>query len=230
MEDPGLALAHVLSLNTTPLLQLNVLAESVLVNSQLTPALLMYMTYSNRLVWPQQWHTQTRCADGLLLLHIYSVDYLYTPTVVNCEVGSTWQLFDRLTVVGSEHWSRGPCASFFCRVFRISYFFDTGPGSIQYGLFMADVVFSRVSTRWYMRAHALVPVHSTSTGTRTPQRSQTNTRARKHKHSHTHAITRTRTHNTHARTRTAMHKHINTQTHGHTTVRVENSAFSPLIE
>ena len=42
----------------------------VLVNSQLTPALLLHMTYSNRLVWPQQWHTQTRCADGLLLLHI----------------------------------------------------------------------------------------------------------------------------------------------------------------
>ena len=61
----------------------------VLVNSQLTPALLMYMTYSNRLVWPQQWHTQTRCADGLLLLHIYSADYLYAPAVVNCEVGST---------------------------------------------------------------------------------------------------------------------------------------------
>ena len=49
----------------------------------------MYMTYSNRLVWPQQWHTQTRCADGLLLLHICSVDYLYMPAVVNCEVGST---------------------------------------------------------------------------------------------------------------------------------------------
>ena len=47
------------------------------------------MTYSNRLVWPQQWHTQTRCADGLLLLHIYSADYLYAPTAVNCEVGST---------------------------------------------------------------------------------------------------------------------------------------------
>ena len=25
---------------------------------------------------PQQWQTQTRCADGQLLLHIYSVDYL----------------------------------------------------------------------------------------------------------------------------------------------------------
>ena len=49
----------------------------------------MYMTYSNRLIWPQQWHTQTRCADGLLLLHIYSADYLYAPAVVNCEVGST---------------------------------------------------------------------------------------------------------------------------------------------
>ena len=49
----------------------------------------MYMAHSNRLVWPQQWHTQTRCADGLLLLHIYSVDYLYAPAVVNCEVGST---------------------------------------------------------------------------------------------------------------------------------------------
>ena len=48
----------------------------------------MYMAHSNRLVWPQQWHTQTRCADGLLLLHIYSVDYLYAPAVVNCEVGS----------------------------------------------------------------------------------------------------------------------------------------------
>ena len=47
------------------------------------------MTYSNRLVWPQQWHTQTRCADGLLLLHIYSADYLYVPAVVNCELGST---------------------------------------------------------------------------------------------------------------------------------------------
>ena len=45
--------------------------------SQLTPALLLHMTYSNRLAWPQQWHTQTRCADGLLLLHIYSADYLY---------------------------------------------------------------------------------------------------------------------------------------------------------
>ena len=33
--------------------------------------------------------TQTRCANGLLLLHIYSVDYLYAPAVVNCEVGST---------------------------------------------------------------------------------------------------------------------------------------------
>ena len=45
----------------------------VLVNSQLTtPALLLHMTYSNRLVWPQQWqNTQTRCADGLLLLHAY---------------------------------------------------------------------------------------------------------------------------------------------------------------
>ena len=65
--------------------------SSVLVNSQLTPALLLHMAYSNRLVWPQQWHyhTQTRCADGLLLLHIYSADYLYAPAVVNCEVGST---------------------------------------------------------------------------------------------------------------------------------------------
>ena len=63
--------------------------DKVLVNSQLTPALLLHMTYSNRLVWPQQWHTQTRCADGLLLLHIYSADYLYAPAVVNCEVGST---------------------------------------------------------------------------------------------------------------------------------------------
>ena len=58
----------------------------VLVNSELTPALLMHMTYSNRLVWPQQWHTQTRCADGQLL---YSVDYLYAPAVVNSEVRST---------------------------------------------------------------------------------------------------------------------------------------------
>ena len=46
------------------------------------------MTYSNRLVWPHQWHTQTRCTDGLLLLHIYSADYLYAPAVVNCEAGS----------------------------------------------------------------------------------------------------------------------------------------------
>ena len=36
----------------------------------------------NRLVWPQQWHTQTRCAHCLLLLHIYSVDYLYAPPAV----------------------------------------------------------------------------------------------------------------------------------------------------
>ena len=56
----------------------------VLVNSQLTPALLMYMTYSNRLA--------SSCADGLLLLHIYiyiyiySVDYLYAPAVVNCVI------------------------------------------------------------------------------------------------------------------------------------------------
>ena len=64
----------------------------VLVNSQLTPALLLHMTYSNRLVWPQQWHTQARCADGLLLLHIYSADYLYAPAVVNCEVGSIAQM------------------------------------------------------------------------------------------------------------------------------------------
>ena len=42
----------------------------VLVNSQLTPALLMHMTYSNRLAWPQQWHTQTGCAGGQLLLYI----------------------------------------------------------------------------------------------------------------------------------------------------------------
>ena len=61
-------------------------ALRILVNSQLTPALLMRMTYSNRLVWPQQWHTQTRCTDGLLL---YSVDYLYAPAVVNSEVRST---------------------------------------------------------------------------------------------------------------------------------------------
>ena len=61
----------------------------ILVNSQLTPALLLHMTYSIRLLWPQQWHTQTRCADGLLLLHIYSADYLHAPAVVNCEVGST---------------------------------------------------------------------------------------------------------------------------------------------
>ena len=61
----------------------------VLVNSQLTPALVMHMTYSNRLVWPRRWHTQTQCANSLLLLHIYSVDYLYAPVVVNCEVGSS---------------------------------------------------------------------------------------------------------------------------------------------
>ena len=48
----------------------------VLVNSQFsTPALLMHMTYSNRLVWPQQWHTQTRCADGLLLSYIQWTTY-----------------------------------------------------------------------------------------------------------------------------------------------------------
>ena len=29
-----------------------------IVNSQFTTALLMHMTYSNRLVWPRQWHTQ----------------------------------------------------------------------------------------------------------------------------------------------------------------------------
>ena len=27
----------------------------------------MHMTYSNRLAWPKPQHTQTRCADGLLL-------------------------------------------------------------------------------------------------------------------------------------------------------------------
>ena len=60
--------------------------EPVLVNSQLiTHALLMHMTYSDRLVWPQQWHTQTRGADGILL---YRVDYLYAPAVVNSEVSA----------------------------------------------------------------------------------------------------------------------------------------------
>ena len=59
----------------------------VLVNSQLTPALLLHMTYSNRLVWPQQWHyhTQTRCADGQLLLHII---YTRQLTVNTCLVNA----------------------------------------------------------------------------------------------------------------------------------------------
>ena len=69
--------AHLQLAVVTVVLRLTVRCQ-VLVNSQLTPALLMHMTYSNRLVWPQQ------C--GLLL---YSVDYLYAPAVVNSEVRST---------------------------------------------------------------------------------------------------------------------------------------------
>ena len=84
-------------------------AATVLVNSQLTPSLLMYMTYSNRLVWPQQWHTQTRCADGLLLLHISSVDYLYMPAVVNCEVGSTRQPTVNTCLVNVYDVLKPPC-------------------------------------------------------------------------------------------------------------------------
>ena len=104
-RDAGGALQH----TRLKLLLLYCVESSVLVNSQLTPALSMHMTYSNRLVWPRQWHTQTRCADGLLL-HIYSVDYLYAPVVVNCKVGSRAETpsKDRPSSQPEGHFGRQP--------------------------------------------------------------------------------------------------------------------------
>ena len=67
----------------------------------------MHMTYSNRLVWPQHWHT--RCADGLLLLPIYSVAYLYAPAVVNSEVRSTVRCLQRVSARQKKNRTRAHC-------------------------------------------------------------------------------------------------------------------------